>query len=130
MTVKEIKELISIINANCLGTDFGFIVAYDMKYSIVTPQGTTGRIFIQAKYKCNCTKTGEEQEWKGAKHYLSDYMTHDEIIKAAFKAFKTAVEHEILEGFKVHNTILFNPHCNYMSLLEVSNKEVRRNETK
>lgn len=101
-----------------------------MKYSTVTPNGLEGRIFIQASYTCKCIKTGEENEWKGAKFYLSDYMTDDEIIKTAFKAFKTAVEHEILEGFKVHNLPLFNPHTNYISLLSVSKKEIRREDVK
>jgi hypothetical protein len=36
------------------------------------------------------------------------------------------VEHEIMEAFKVDGKILFNPHVNYLDLLDVSHKEVSR----
>lgn len=89
-------------------------------------KSTTGRIYIQVKYHAVCTKSGRVEEWKGRKFYLSDHMIDDEIIKTCYLACKLAVEHEIMEGFKVDNIILFNPHINYETLLEVSHNEVKR----
>lgn len=53
-------------------------------------------------------------------------MTDDEIIKTAYLAFKIAVEHEIMEGFRVDGKILFNPHASYDALLKASDVEVSR----
>jgi hypothetical protein len=85
-----------------------------------------GRIFLQILYEAPCSKTQEDQIWRGRKFYLSDYMTEDEIIKSVYLAFKLAVEHEIMEGFTVDGKILFNPHVNYESLLTISDNEVKR----
>jgi hypothetical protein len=53
-------------------------------------------------------------------------MTDDEIIKTSYGAFKAAVEHEVMEGFKVDGIILFNPHVNFEELLKISHKEIKR----
>jgi hypothetical protein len=128
--MKRVLSILSRITANCLGLDFRFICDYDNRnYSLINgPTGTikSGRIYIQVAYKTECTKLGQLEEWKGRKYYLSDYMTDDEIVKTAYVAFKTAVEHEVMEGFKVDNIILFNPHIDFEELLIISSKEVRR----
>lgn len=84
------------------------------------------RVFIQLEYYAKCTKTGEEDSWRGRKWYLSEHMTDDEIIKTCYCAFEAAVKHEIMEGFKVDGKILFNPHINFEELLLITNKEVKR----
>ncbi len=85
-----------------------------------------GRIFLQITYKADCNKGGVLKDWHGRKWYLSTHMTEDEIIKTLFIAFKSVVEHEILEGFKVDEKILFNPHTSYLELLAISDREVSR----
>jgi hypothetical protein len=85
-----------------------------------------GRIYLQVAYISPCTHSGEEMEWKGRKWYLSEFMTDDEIIKTSYGAFKAAVEHEVMEGFKVDGIILFNPHVNFEELLKISHKEIKR----
>lgn len=124
----RVLELLERISAVCLGHTFTITAEYDKKYSMQTPFGGDfyGRIYLQAHYTSTCTKTGKEGEWTGRKNYLSDYMTDDEIIKTAYVTFKQAVEHEIMEGFKVDDIILFNPHVNYNSLLKISNDEIGR----
>lgn len=87
-----------------------------------------GRIFLQVIYLAPCTKTAEVLQWRGRKWYLSEYMTEDEIIKTAYAAFEAAVKHEIMEGFKVDGIVLFNPHVDYRELLQISNREIRRQE--
>ena len=118
--LNHIKQLVKRITATIFGVEFRIIVSKDLKGG--------DRIFIQAEYDSPCTLTGEKQSWKGRKYYLSEYMTDDEVIKTCYVAFEQAVKHEVMEGFKVDNIILFNPHINYEELLKISHKEVKRNE--
>jgi hypothetical protein len=117
--MERVLSILSRITANCLGIDFNFICSYDKTYP-------NCRVYIQVSYKTKCTKTEQLEEWKGRKYYLSDYMTDDEVVKTAYVAFQQAVNHEIMEGYKVDNKILFNPHINFEELLLISEKEVRR----
>lgn len=66
--------------------------------------------------------------WFGRKWYLSEFMTDDEIVKTAYSAFRQALEHEVMEGFKVDDKPLFNPHLDFEALLEISDHEVIRDE--
>jgi hypothetical protein len=102
-----------------MGIDFFPRVEHDNK-------NPHGRIFIQICYLAPCTITGEKKEWRGRKWYLSEHMTDDEIIKTTYVAFESCVKHEIMEGFKVDNIILFNPHVNFEALLSISNQEITR----
>jgi hypothetical protein len=115
---RKVQRLINKVSASIFNTRFHYIVEYDKKYG--------NRVYIQVSYNTECTKTGKSEVWHGRKFYLSDHMTDDEIIKTAYVAFKMAVEHEVMEGFKVNNTVLFNPHTDYKALLSVSDKEVKR----
>lgn len=109
------------ITCSIFGTNFYILVKRDSLYQ-------TGRIFLQVIYTSQCTKTGELLEWHGRKWHLSDFMTDDEIVKTAFSAFKLTIEHEVMEGFKVNGTVLFNPHVNYKELLKISDNEIRRGD--
>lgn len=129
MTKETVQALCDSLTLNCLGIDFQIIVAYDKVYTrSMLGFEPYGRLYVQLSYCAPCTKTGEHNIWKGAKHYLSSHMTEDEIVKTVFKAFKQAVEHEVMEGFKFEGQIVFNPHTSFRDLLEVSNKEVTREE--
>ena len=124
--IDKIKKLISRVKAECLGIKFVILVKYDDKYSSFQSNCFKGRIYLQVEYKTPCTHNSNLEVWKGRKYYLSDYMTEDEVVKTAYVAFEQAVKHEIMEGFKVDNTILFNPHINFEELLLISHKEVKR----
>ena len=137
MTIDDVRNLLKRIDASLFLTDFEWIVEHDKKYSRKIPVGgwqgnagmnlrTNGRVYIQIKYNAPCSKTGEIKEWRGRKWYLSSHMLEQEIIFTAYTAFKMAVEHEIMEGFKVDGIILINPHVNYKRLLEISNDEIER----
>lgn len=117
--LEKVKNLTSRITMSCFGTDFKLRVERDNEFK-------NGRIFLQVVYGAPCTKTGEIQEWKGRKYYLSKHMTDDEIVKTAYVAFESCVKHEIMEGFKVDGIILFNPHINFEELLSISHLEVSR----
>jgi len=105
-------------------TEFNLRIEHDNKTC-----GMAGRIFLQVIYNAPCTKTGKMMEWHGRKYYLSDHMTPDEIVKTAYVAFEQTVKHEIMEGFKVSGIVLFNPHVDYRELLNISCKEVKREES-
>ena len=120
MEVKEVIEITKRISVNFMGTEFSIRVERDNK------RPEDGRIFLQACFNAPCSKSGEIQEWHGRKWYLSDHMTIDEIVKTSYGAFKMAVEHEMMESFKVDGIILFNPHINFEELLKVSSKEIVR----
>ncbi len=55
-------------------------------------------------------------------------MTEDEIIKTAWVAYRSCIEHEVMETFRVDDLILFNPHTPYTELLKISEVEVKRDE--
>ncbi len=136
--LRKIRDLVDRIDLSLFGTKFNIIVERDKKYSQhekISGGGffgdfnyfaKRGRIYIQIEYKAPCTKTGQIESWKGRKWYLSSYMTEDEVIKTCYTAFEMAVKHEIMEGFKVDNITLFNPHVNFEELLKISNKEIKR----
>lgn len=118
---QELIVLLHRISMSALGTEFLLIVSRDQIHQ-------NGRIYLQVLYAAPCTKTGQVQPFKGRKWYLSEFMTDDEVIKTAYCAFEAAVKHEVMEGFKVDDTILFNPHVNYEELLKISALEVSRQD--
>lgn len=120
-TLNDIRNLLSKIDIVIMGVKFWVQAHVDKK-------NENGRIYLQAIYYADCQKTNEHKEWHGRKFYLSDHMTKDEIVKTAYLAFKLAVEHEVMESFKVNNIILFNPHINFEELLSISHKEIKRNQ--
>ena len=120
--IETVRQLVGFVTMDCLGTAFRMRVERDKLHP------KDGRIFLQVAYDAPCSKTGVPAEWKGRKWYLSEFMTDDEVIKTAFVAFESAVKHEILEGFKVNGIPLFNPHANYIALLEASRQEIKRSE--
>jgi hypothetical protein len=117
--LERVKKITERITMSCLGVEHTLRVERDNEFD-------NGRVFLQVVYPAPCTKTGEKEEWKGRKWYLSKHMTDDEIVKTAYTAFKSCVEHEIMENFKVDGIILFNPHVSFEELLNVSHKEVAR----
>jgi len=115
----RVRLLLSRVKLECLSKSFDIIIETD--------KINGSRVYIQLGYWSRCCKTGNEENWKSRKWYLSEFMTDDEIIKTCYSAFRMCIEHEILEGFKVDGKILFNPHINFEKLLEISTEEVVRN---
>lgn len=117
--VGEIKRITDRISMGLLGNNtFTLRVDSDLRGG--------ERIFLQIVYKAPCSKTGECLEWRGRKWYLSEYMLEQEVIFTVYTAYKMAIEHEIMESFKVDNITLVNPHVNYKMLLEISEDEIKR----
>lgn len=118
------KKLIDRISCTVLGTEFTVLLEEDHIYK--HPETGKGRPYLVATYVADDTHTKERKVWRGRKWYLSQYMTNDEIVKTAFAAIKAAVEHEVMEGFRMDGKLLFNPHTPYTHLMLASQFEVRR----
>jgi hypothetical protein len=115
----RIRNILNQVTFNIFGQEFLLKVQNFEK---------SRRIFIQVFYKAPCTKTGKIEEWKGRKWDISKFATDSEIIFTAYTACKMAMEHEIMESFKVNNIILINPHVDYKELLNISHIEVKRTQ--
>lgn len=126
MHLPTIRKLISNVSCSLFGTPVYVRADEDKRYK---DNKGHGRVYIQCFYYAQCTKGGSLDTWKGKKHYLSEFMTDDEIIKQCYVAFEAAVKHEMMEGFKYNGTILFNPHADFRELLKISKKEVTREDT-
>lgn len=129
--LERVRDLLKRVSLSCLEKKFDVLIKYDMTYHKFLSSFPVGapraRVFIQLQYSSKCNKGGEQEEWRGRKWYLSEHMTDDEIVKTCYTAFKTCVEHEVMEGFQVDGKILFNPHLNFEELLKISDKEIKRN---
>jgi hypothetical protein len=102
---------------------------FNQKMFITSAEDKKGgnRVYIQVIYNAPCSKSKEIEQWKGGKHYLSEHMTEDEVLKRVWVAIEAAVKHEVMEGFKFDGIVVFNPHLNFRELLKISHKEVMRN---
>lgn len=118
MELEQLRELVSHISINVLNTEFKVLAEKD--------KVSGDRKYVQLAFKSPCTETGELTNWTSRKWYLSEYMTEDEIVKTCFLAIKQCIEHEVMEGFKFDNTIVFNPHVNFRALLNISDQTVGR----
>lgn len=125
MNIEQIRQLTSHLKFNIFGRKLYLAVEEDQSHN--DPEKGR-RPYMQIYYHDNCRKTNLIQEWKGAKLYLSPHMSEDEIIKRAYKAFRDAVEHEVMEGFTFDNIVVFNPHVNFRKLIEISGFEVKRED--
>lgn len=122
LEIEKIKSVLDRVSMNVFNMKFKVRVERDNE------QPENGRIFLQIVFEAPCANNRETKEWHGCKEYLSKHMTNDELIKRAYKAFKAAVDHEVMEAFKVDNITLFNPHVDFEELLKISHKEVKRDE--
>lgn len=116
---ERVRNILKRMTLSVFGMDFTVLFERDKVH-------LNGRYYIQIEYGAPCTKTGKMEKWKGRKWYLSEYMTDDEIVKTTWCAFEACVKHELMEGFKVDNIIVFNPHVNFEELLKVSHLEITR----
>jgi hypothetical protein len=129
MKYEQVTALCRNLRLECLGIKFNLMVEHDKKYSVHWWNDDVyyGRLYLQLTYVAPCTKTGEMKEWRSGKTYLSSYMTEDEIVKKAYVLFKQAVEHEVMEGFKFNDKIVFNPHVSFRDLIKID-QEITRTE--
>ncbi|MCB1712202.1 MAG: hypothetical protein KDH96_06935 [Candidatus Riesia sp.] len=115
-SLDKVRKVISRITASVFEKTFKIVAEEDKVHG--------GRVYLQVQYTAPCNQTGELQEWHGGKHYLSEYMTEDEIVKKAWVAFEQAVKHEVMEGFKVDGIIVTSAHSEDSMIRLASDEEV------
>lgn len=126
--LNRVRVLMTRVQIGFMGQKMQFVVSWDKE---LTPDrldtiAYEPRVYIQIEYSAPDTKTGENGSWKGRKWYLSKWMTDDEIVKTAYLAFRTCIEHEVLESFTVDGVRIFNPHVSFEELIKVAHTEVKR----
>lgn len=89
---------------------------------------TPGRPYIQIEVSTEAeasfnVQTGERQEWRGGKHYLSLHMCRQEVVGAVYGAIRAAEEHEMREWFRYKGASIYNPHLDPEVLAEVARKK-------
>lgn len=127
--IDRVKNLTGRLFLHVFDKEIDILVKYDDKADHLSD--SEPRVYIQLVYYAPDTKNlSNIHEYKGRKWYLSEYMIDDEIVKTCYLAFRTCVEHEVLEGFKVDGVVLFNPHVDFEELLKISHLEVTRDEIK
>lgn len=128
--MNRVTNLLSRLDLTVLGKKVDIQICYDKESEdILRIHGEEPRIYIQMSYTCPDIKNPDnEVRYKGGKWYLSKHSIDDEIVKKCYLAFRTLIEHEVLEGFKVDGKTLFNPHVDFEELLAISHLEVTRKQ--
>lgn len=121
ITKDRVEELVSRIRLEVLGTEFDILVEQDKK-----PFSGNTRVYIQLQFAAYDRSQNAQVVMRGRKWYLSSHMTDDEVVKTVYLAFRTAVEHEVLEGFMVDGVRVFNPHTPFTELLRTGKVEETR----
>lgn len=118
----RVHWLLSMITPSVLGVPLKLFALRDA----IDPR-PDARVYLQIEYQApEPHGGGEVKSWRGRKWYLSEYMTDDEVVKTAYLAVRTAVEHEVMEGFLLDGQRVFNPHTPYHVLMDVAVVEVVR----
>ncbi len=123
---ERVKRILDLMSMELMGKQIRLVYRRDKKGYEGPDHPHAARIYLQIRYDAPCTKTGEMAEFRGRKWYLSEHMTDDEIVKTAWLAFETAVRHELLEGFRMANVPVFNPHTPFDKLIQASKYEETR----
>lgn len=77
-----------------------------------------GRPYLQLEWIApdNHKENSPPEIQRSRKWWLSFHMCENEIIRTAYKAVKTAIEHETDEQFTFLGKCIFNPHIDYRKL--------------
>lgn len=76
------------------------------------------RPYLQVRVNGRDNVTGKPLEWTGRKWMLSYHMCKQEVVRTAFKAVLTAMQHEVEELFKYRGVAIYNPHLDPDALVD------------
>lgn len=79
--------------------------------------------FLQVLFDAPDNHTGIIEEQRCRKWQLSVYMTKSEVVRTAYKAVLAAEEHEVGEHFKYKDELIFNPHVDVETLVDVIKRD-------
>ena len=87
--------------------DWKFLLKYD-----------GNRPYLQLEFIAPDSLGGPAGSWRSRKWFLSYHMTKTEFVRTAWKAVKTAVEHEAAESFTFKGERVYGPHMDVEALVE------------
>jgi hypothetical protein len=105
MDIDHMREIV----AQC---EFG---AYEFK---ITVDGR-GEIYLQGEYQEKDILTGQLDQQKTRRWFLSPEMTRSEIVQTVFKCAMTSMEHRTREWFCYRGKAVFGPHFDVEALWEI-----------
>ncbi|BAP15816.1 hypothetical protein AVU67_gp10 [Ralstonia phage RSJ2] len=82
----------------------------DNEFTYELDQCAPGMWQVRLSCYLPCTKTGALAEQVGRWFTIHEPNDRDSIIRTVWMAFQTFMLHEMLEGFKYHGVIVFDPH--------------------
>lgn len=91
-------------------------------------EGDNSPIWIQVIFDAISTKTGAIEEQHGRKWQISSHAVASEVVKTAWLAVQTAIEHEAREAFRFDGEAIFGPHIDVSALHSVARVHERRPE--
>jgi len=79
--------------------------------------------FLQILFDAPDNHTSVIEEQRCRKWQLSVHMTVSEVVRTAYKAVVGAEEHEIGEHFTYKGELIFNPHVDVETLVDIINRD-------
>lgn len=114
------KESLHAILANVVLNQSGWMLVL-REDEVFKDKDGNGRFFLQIRFTENDNITGEPNKPQFCrKWYLSPYMTKQEVVRTAYKAFEAAVLHEMQEKFLYCGKMIYNPHQDVDKLLTIA----------
>lgn len=111
ITLEKLENIIAEIEANYQGKPFQIFSGEH-----------EGNLWVQVGTWRPDTYTNIAELGKGGQAYVSEFATHDEVVKKIFGMILDYVEHEVREGFKWRKRRVFNPHVTIEALWSVALK--------
>lgn len=79
-----------------------------------------GASFLQITYAEADVETGQMEEQRGRKWFISEHATRGEVVQTALKAALTSAEHRVREHFTYKGERIFGPHFDLDALVELA----------
>jgi hypothetical protein len=108
---RQLRDIINVTSCVQLGDMF------DEAALRITEKGDG--FLLQLVFNAADVETGLLETQYCRKWYVSPYSTETEIVETAFKAVRTAMEHEVREKFHYHGVAVFNPHVSVRARMEL-----------
>ncbi len=83
---------------------------------------------LQVQYLEADVETGEPALQKARKWYVSPYSTTTEVVRTAYKAICTSMQHVVDEHFLYRGKRIYSPHYDVESLVELDQARTDRRE--
>ena len=107
------QELVAIVDNISIGTEL-----YDTWCFKVSSVGDG--FHLQLQYLEPDVATGKLERQHARKWYVSAHSTETEVVRTAYKAVLTSLEHRLGEHFTYQGRAVYNPHTHIESLIDIA----------